>query len=428
MDSLNFLNELNVKHAAMRFGTPVFIYSQKILEDQAQKALDMPNAFGLTVRYAMKANSNESILRLLDRKGVLIDASSSHEVERALNAGIPRRNILLTTQELPHRLFQDVGWVEVNLTSIEQIRNYKSFSLHTESLDNKVSIRVNPGLGSGGTNRTNVGGPSSSFGIWHEDFDKALNLINDYGFGVKRLHTHIGSGSDPKVWEKVALMSLNYAEKLVKENHPLEILNLGGGYKVGRMDDEESIDLQRSGEFIKKAFEDFYDENGVKLRLEIEPGTFLMANAGVLVSRVIDVVKTSDYTFIKTDTGMTEVTRPSLYGAQHPLFLFPSNSRKDEPNEYVVVGHCCESGDILTPERDNPEKISTRTLRETEIGDLLVIGGVGAYCSSMSAKNYNSFPEAPEVLIDRSENFHLIRKRQTLDQIVQNEIVPKFLS
>jgi len=256
-----------------------------------------------------------------------------------------------------------------------------------------------------------------------------LKLIGHYDFEVKRLHTHIGSGSDPKVWEKVALMSLDYAERLVKSGHPLEILNLGGGYKVGRMSDETSINLTESGNVVKRAFEDFYDRIGIRLRLEIEPGTFLVANSGSLISRVIDIVETSDYTFIKTDTGMTEVTRPSLYGAQHPLVVVPKEKRFDRfTKDYVVVGHCCESGDVLTPEKGNPEKLSTRTLRETKIGDFLVVEGVGAYCSSMSIKNYNSFLEATEVLIDKSNIFHLIRKKQTLGQIVQNEIVPWFIN
>jgi len=432
IEKLRFLTDDDVREISREFGTPVFVYSQKVLEEQAQKALTMPNAYGLTVRYAMKANPNTSILRILDRQGVHIDASSNFEVERAVRAGISPERILLTSQQLPENLYDDcLNRIDINLTSLEQIRKYGNYFSGKDFFgrDNKISIRVNPGLGSGGTNRTNVGGPSSSFGIWHENFEEALKLIGHYDFEVKRLHTHIGSGSDPKVWEKVALMSLDYAERLVKSGHPLEILNLGGGYKVGRMSDETSINLTESGNVVKRAFEDFYDRIGIRLRLEIEPGTFLVANSGSLISRVIDIVETSDYTFIKTDTGMTEVTRPSLYGAQHPLVVVPKEKRFDRfTKDYVVVGHCCESGDVLTPEKGNPEKLSTRTLRETKIGDFLVVEGVGAYCSSMSIKNYNSFLEATEVLIDKSNIFHLIRKKQTLGQIVQNEIVPWFIN
>jgi diaminopimelate decarboxylase len=119
---------------------------------------------------------------------------------------------------------------------------------------------------------------------------------------------------------------------------------------------------------------------------------------------------------------MTEVTRPSLYGAQHPLILVPKEDRKKLDIENVLVaGHCCESGDLLTPEPGNPEGLLPRTMIAATIGDYLVIEGAGAYCSGMSTKNYNSFPEATEILWEQNEQARLIRKRQTLEQITQNE-------
>lgn len=435
VEGLRFLSSSDVESiSGVEGGTPVFVYSQKVIEQQAKKALSMPNAYGLTVRYAMKANPSGVILKILDRKGVHIDASSEHEVERAVRSGIDPQKILLTTQQSPRTFKNDfMNYVEVNLTSLNQIEDYATFSDYYGSFyrGNKVSIRINPGIGSGGTNRTNVGGPSSSFGIWHENFDEALDLLNKYELKVKRIHSHIGSGSDPEVWKKVAGMTLRHAEKLVELGHPLEIVNLGGGYKVGRMKDEETTDLYECGLAVKGEFEEFYSKTGVELKLEIEPGTFLVANAGSLITKIIDIVKTSHYEFIKIDAGMTEVTRPSLYGAQHPIIVIPNSCLENTEirsfRDYIVVGHCCESGDILTPRKGDPEALQPRKLLEARIGDSLVIEGVGAYCSSMSTKNYNSFPEAAEVLIDLGENFHVIRKRQTLEQITENEIVPDFL-
>jgi diaminopimelate decarboxylase len=130
---------------------------------------------------------------------------------------------------------------------------------------------------------------------------------------------------------------------------------------------------------------------------------------------------------------MTEILRPSMYGAQHPIEVVPveekgSGTFSPRPRaDYLVVGHCCESGDILTPEPGNPEGLLPRNLAETRIGDAVVIGGAGAYCSGMSAKNYNSFPEAAEVMILADGSLELIRRRQTLDQILQNEILPPSL-
>jgi diaminopimelate decarboxylase len=162
----------------------------------------------------------------------------------------------------------------------------------------------------------------------------------------------------------------------------------------------------------------------------VEPGTYLVANACALIASVIDVVDTGrrGYKFLKLDAGMTEILRPSMYGAQHPIEVVAAASGARRQAEYVVVGHCCESGDVLTPAPGRPEALQGRLLPETRIGDLVVLGGAGAYCSSMSAKNYNSFPEAAEVMISENGTAELIRKCQTLDQITQNEVMPSFLN
>lgn len=189
------------------------------------------------------------------------------------------------------------------------------------------------------------------------------------------------------------------------------------------MASEYSTDLQKIGAPVQTKFEDFAAETGRKLKLEVEPGTFLVANAGALVSRVQDKTATSAHTFLKLDAGMTEVLRPSLYGAQHPLVIVPQEKgRQGKTASYVVVGHCCESGDLLTPAPGEADTIAERVLNEAEIGDLCVVEGSGAYCAGMSTKNYNSFPEAAEVMHGVDGGLHLIRKRQSLDQVLQNEV------
>ena len=176
----------------------------------------------------------------------------------------------------------------------------------------KVGLRFNPGMGSGGTNRTNVGGPSSSFGIWKDDLEKAKALCDEYQLKVERIHTHIGSGSDPEVWKKVASMSLDIVRRFDK----VKCLNLGGGYKVARMKEEVATDLATIGKPVEDLFT-FEKETGRKLKLEIEPGTFLLAHACSLVSNIQDVTSTGKegYRFLKLNSGMTEILRPSLYGA-----------------------------------------------------------------------------------------------------------------
>ena len=417
-----FLNDDQVRTIRAEFGSPVYVYDQRTLEAQAEAVLNFPNAFGLTARYAMKALPNSTVIRILTQKGLHIDASSGYEAERAMRAGVPGPHIMLTAQQIPKNLKHliDQG-VIFNACSLNQLRTYGDLFP-----GRSLSVRINPGLGSGHSKRTNVGGPASSFGIWHEYIADVHKICKQRDLTITTMHTHIGSGSDPEVWERVALMSL----KICVGFENATTLSLGGGYKVGRMPGEVSTDLQIIGHHMAEAFEMTAAQTGRALRLEVEPGTYLVANAGAIVATAIDVVDTGKdgYKFIKTDTGMTEVIRPSMYGAQHPIAVVPAEEEERGIDEYIVVGHCCESGDVLTPAPDDPEGLLPRLLTKTNVGDAVVIGGAGAYCAGMSSKNYNSFPEAAEVLLDRGGALHLIRKRQTLDQVLENEIVPDFLT
>ena len=422
MEQLSFLTEEQVRTVQRRFGTPLFVYDQQTLEDQARRALSFSNPYGLTVRYAMKACPSAAVIRIFNHLGLHIDASSGFEAHRAMRAGVPPAQIQITAQQLPDDLEELVGQgILFNACSLHQLRTFGHFFPGRE-----ISIRVNPGLGSGHSNRTNVGGPSASFGIWHEHLEQIFAIQREFDLEITALHSHIGSGSDPEIWQHCARLTLGIAARFPR----VQRVNLGGGFKVGRMADEISTDLQTASQPIAEEFERFAREHDRRLHLEIEPGTFLVANAAALVCTAIDVVDTGadGYHFIKVDSGMTEILRPSMYGAQHPIVVVPARPEERDQQHYLVAGHCCESGDILTPEPDNPEGLETRLLTQARIGDAVVVGGNGAYCSTMSAKNYNSFPEAAEVLQSRDGSLQLIRRRQTLDQLLANELLPASLT
>jgi diaminopimelate decarboxylase len=411
LETLRFLSPEQVRHIAAEFDTPLYVYSEKWLRQRAQETLAFPNAFGLTVRYAMKACPNRNVLRLFSEMGLHFDASSGFEVHRALAAGIPAGHISLSAQELPEDLetLLDLGMI-INATSLQQIQTVGALRP-----GRGIGLRFNPGLGSGGTNRTNVGGPASSFGIWHESAGEAKSLLETYGLRCLRIHSHIGSGSDPEVWQKVAFLNL----ALVRLFPDVTTLDLGGGFKVGRMSTEKSTDLQQVGAPIRQALLDFATETGRKLHLEIEPGTYLVANAGAVISRIQDKVSTGalGYTFYRLDTGMTDVLRPSLYGAQHPLIVVGREQDPVETEEAIVVGHCCESGDILTPAPGDAEALKPRLLQKGEIGDFMVIEGTGAYCAAMSTNGYNSFPASPEVLLQADGHIRRIRRKQEVESL-----------
>ena len=407
---------LSVEHAAQvrdRFATPCYVYVRGALEAAARRALAFPAPFGLTVRYAMKANPSRGVLELFHGLGLHVDASSDHEVERALRAGFPAGSIQLTSQMPSRRLAEHLArGVLFNACSLHQLEAFGR-AAHGQS----VSVRMNPGLGSGSTNRTNTGGPASSFGIWHEHLGEVKAIAERFDVKIARLHSHIGSGTDPEVYKRVTRMTLDLAAKLPD----VGVVNLGGGFKVGRMPGEPSADLADVGAHVAQELTAFRHRDGRSLGLEIEPGTYLVANAGMVVATCVDVVDTGHdgYLFAKLDTGMPEVTRPSLYGAQHPIHVL---ARGREEADVIFVGPCCESRDILTPAAGDPEALAPRRVPRPQIGDLVIVGGAGAYCAAMSTINYNSYPQAPEVMLEPDGALRLLRRRQDLDQVWGNEV------
>ena len=396
-----------------RFGTPSYVYDRDGLEAAARRALAFPAPFGFTLRYAIKANPSRGVLALFRELGLHVDASSDHEVERALRAGFAPAAIQLTSQMPSPRLAEHLDrGVLYNACSLHQLEAFGRLAPGHE-----ISARMNPGLGSGATNRTNTGGPASSFGIWHEYLGDVKTVAERFDLRITRLHSHVGSGTDPEVWKRCTRMTLDLAAKLPD----VQLINLGGGFKVGRMPGEPSVDMADVGAHVRAELLAFRDRDGRALHLEIEPGTYLVANAGVVVATCIDVVDTGrdGYLFAKLDAGMPEVTRPSLYGAQHPIdVLAPGRAEAD----VVFVGPCCESGDILTPAPGDPEALGPRRVPRPQIGDLVLVGGAGAYCAAMSTVNYNSYPQAPEIMREPDGELRLLRRRQRLEQVWENEV------
>jgi len=409
-----YINQELARTLAANYGSPIYVYSEKELKQNAENMLNIQAPFGRTIRFAMKANPNRSILRLFHGMGIQIDASSGFEAQRAMLAGIPGNHILLTAQELPHNLADLVkAGVLYNACSLNQLRQYGELFPGTE-----ITVRINPGQGNGFHSYTNVGGPDASFGIWHEDIEKVHAICETFNLTVTRLHTHIGSGTDPEVWKQVAQTSVD----LLNHFPAATTLNLGGGFKVARMDYEKSTNPEEVGERIQEVISQFHQETGREIHIELEPGTYLTANAGSLLSRIQDISSsgTSGRTFYKLDCGMSELLRPAFYGAQHPITVYPEENR--DTQAVVVVGHSCESADIITTKKGDGESIEARELPIADIGDLVIIDGAGAYCSSMNAKNYNSFPEAAEVLIGIDGSTRLIRRRQNMEQMLMNEV------
>jgi len=414
------------------YGSPLYVYDESTIIKNCQELLNMPSGYGLTVRYAMKANSNKSILKLVQKQGLLFDMSSINEVQRAKLAGIPYDHMLLTSQDIP----DDTGiqklkkMIQSGLKyTVCSINQMKTISPIITQINKKVSIRIHPGKGSGVSATRNTGDAYASFGVLQPDLPVVRKLANKKGIRFNRVHVHIGSGSDPEVWKKNINNTLNCVEKFFPD---CCIVNLGGGFRVARMPSENNADIKSLGTYAKEKLNDFYHKTNRKLHLEIEPGNYVMANAGYIITKVIDKKNNNkkDFYFIITNGGMDSNVRPLMYGAEHPIYVI-SNKGKLLSSEFdtvrkgiktakcVVVGRCCETGDCQT--LNSRGEVAPRLIAEPDLGDWIVIGGTGAYCSSMAPVNYNSYLQPGEILITRNRNIKLIRHTQTIEQMVCNE-------
>ena len=394
IDSLRFLSEQQARDIAAEHGTPLYVYSQQVLTRQAKQALAFGAPFGFSVRYAIKANPNPAILHLFDGLGLVFDASSGEEAEHIIAQGITAQKIALNSQQLPKNFAElSKAGVHITATSLHQLEQIGAALRGAD-----IGVRLNPGLGSGASNRVTTGGVAAGFGIWHEQIADIKAITAKHDLRITKVHTHIGAGTDPDVWQDAAQITLD----LAKQFPDVATVSLGGGFKVARMQTEQTADLQIIGARVTELLHAYKNETGKELSLEIEPGTYLTAHAGVLLSEIIDVTNTGSdgYNFLRLNTGMNDILRPTLYGAQHPLVVIPQLTPENvQTKSYVVIGHNCESGDLLTPAKGDPETIEPRELQQAGIGDLLAIEGAGAYCASMRAIGYNSFAPAKELFL-----------------------------
>jgi diaminopimelate decarboxylase len=394
IDRLQFLSEEQVRKIGAE-GTPTFVYSRSCLIENANKALAFEAPFGLTVRYAMKANPHATILGLFNDAGLHVDASSGPEAELAMRAGVEAGKIQITSQELPNNLAELVEkGVGFTATSLHQLTE---FGLVAKG--SKVGIRINPGAGDGYANRLNTGGVTASFGIWHEYIDEVKRIAGEYDLTIDLVHTHIGTGTDPKVWLEVAKINLGFVEQFETATRT----SLGGGFKVAYRDGDPATEFNEISGPIRELLENFAKKTDRKIQLEIEPGRSVVAHAGTLVAEIIDAKDTgkNGYTFLIINAGMTEFIRSAMYGAQHKLVVVNrQSSHQKKFADYLVAGHCCETSDCFTVKLHDPETVEPRALAVAKIGDYLCLESAGAYCASFCTNRYNSFPAAREIFVD----------------------------
>jgi diaminopimelate decarboxylase len=408
----------SIPELAQEFGTPVYIYDAAAI---TRRIADL-KSFDV-IRYAQKACSNLAILDLMRRHGVLVDSVSAGEIHRAIAAGFKPGQAthpaeIVCTADIFDRETLDLivrRDLHVNCGSPDMLDQYGE-----RSPDKPITLRINPGFGHGHSQKTNTGGAQSKHGIWHEQLGDCLKRAARHKLAVTGLHMHIGSGTDLAHLRQVC----GAMEKAALTVGPsLTTISAGGGLPVAYRDGEESIDIEAYYELWNATRQRLVTRFGHSVALEIEPGRYLVAESGYLVTEIRAVKTTGENLFYLVDAGFNNLARPILYGAYHPISICPADGPADSrPLQDVVVGGpLCESGDIFTQEEGG--FVSRRSLPEASVGDYLVLGCAGAYGYVMGS-NYNSKPLVAEVLIENG-HVNLVRRRQTLDDLISHEMLPK---
>jgi diaminopimelate decarboxylase len=397
---------------AERFGTPVYTYDGGVIRERVASL----GQFDL-VRYAQKASSNTHLLRMLRELGVAVDAVSGGEIERALRAGYTGEGEpadLVFTADIIDEATLDLvieHAIEVNAGSVDMLRQ-----LGARSRGHRVWLRINPGFGHGHSRKTNTGGESSKHGIWHADLDEAVAAIDEFGLDLVGLHMHIGSGTD---FEHLQLVAGAMVEQVRSLGRDLRAVSCGGGLPIPYGGGEAGIDLEAYFEVWDAARRDIEATVEHPVSLEIEPGRYVVGEAGQLIAEVRAVKRTSLSRFALVDAGFNDLVRPAMYGSFHAISVVHRDGSVGGGlgQSTVVGGPLCESGDVFTQEEGG--LVVPRELPDVAVGDYLVFHDTGAYGASM-ASNYNTRGLAPEVLVEGGVP-RLIRRRQTVADLLRLE-------
>lgn len=399
-----FLGGCPAEDLAREFGTPLYVYEEAVVREQARHLRRCFAGAAPDIHYAMKANNNPALLRILREEGLGIDAVSPFEVRLALEAGFAPGAILftganLTEEELRYGLEQGVT---INVGSLTELERFGQLAP-----GGAVAVRLNPDVGAGHHHHVITGGQHSKFGIYVTQAAEIDAVLHRHRLRLKGVHAHIGSGI---LRTDDMLEAMNITLAAARRFAGLEFVDFGGGFGIPYRPGEKPLPLEELGSAMSERFQEFRTEYGTPVRMKLEPGRFLVAQAGTLLARVTSIKTTPAHMFIGTDSGFNHLIRPAFYGAYHEIAN--ASAMDAAPQPVVVAGNICESGDVFTQAHDGPED---RPVPKPEVGHLLAIRDAGAYGMVLSSQ-YNMRPRPPEVMVN-SGRARLIRRRETYEDV-----------
>ncbi len=402
--SIQGVNLLDIAH---RYGAPVYVYDADVIKRQYDTLLDAFSGVNVKIKFACKALSNISVMRLLRSFGSGLDTVSIQEVELGLYAGFEPHEIIYTPNCVSYEEIQSaIGkGVVVNIDNLSVLERFG----HDYGNSVPCCVRLNPHILAGGNHHIQTGHIDSKFGISIYQLRHLLRIVQTYNIRVNGLHVH--SGSDI-LDAGVFLQGADIIFDAARNFSDLEFIDFGSGFKVAYKDDDVTTDIQDMGKKISKAFNEFCDEYGKKLELWFEPGKYLVSEAGYFLVKTNVIKQTVSTVFAGVDSGQNHLIRPMFYDAYHRIINI--SNPEGTPRVYSVVGYICETDTFAWD----------RKIAEIREGDILCFLNAGAYGFTMSS-NYNSRLRPAEVLVYQGKDI-LIRRRESLDDILSTQIEAVF--
>ena len=397
------MNNKTLLKIANEFGSPVYVYdAEKITSQYARLTSAFSKVKNLRLNYAVKALSNISVLKLFNSLGSGLDTVSIQEVQLGLKAGFKPEDIIFTPNGVSLEEIEKVAQLGVQI-NIDNLSILEQFG--TKHPQIPVCIRINPHVMAGGNTNISVGHIDSKFGISIHQIPLLLRIVENTQMNINGIHMHTGSDI---LDIDVFLYASEILFETAKNFKNLDFIDFGSGFKVPYKTGDIETNIEELGKKLSNRFNEFCKEYGKPLTLAFEPGKFLVSEAGVFLAKVNVVKQTTSTVFAQVDSGFNHLIRPMLYGSQHEIVNI--SNPKGRERFYSVVGYICETDTFA----------NNRRINEINEGDILCFKNAGAYCFTM-ASNYNSRYRPAEVLIYNGQP-HLIRQRETFEDIIHNQI------
>lgn len=406
----NFYGLTNPILLTEKFGSPLYVYNEELLRNRCRDMMGLISYSNFSVNYSPKANSNLELLKIIRSEGLHVDAMSPGEVYTNLLAGFKPAQIFYISNNVSKDefLYAIHAGVKISVDSVSQLELFGRINP-----GGRVAFRLNPGFGAGHHEKVRTAGKNTKFGIEMESIPDVKRIADEYNLVLTGINQHVGSlfmDSDS------FMLSAENTLSIARQFEDLEFVDLGGGFGIPyrKQANQSRLDLIDLGNRLSELIDSWVKEYGRAIEFKIEPGRYIIAESGILLGQV-NALKTNYKTkYVGTDLGFNVLIRPAMYDSYHDIEIYRKEGLPSVREEMVtIVGNICETGDIIARERILPEIFED---------DVLGVLDSGAYGYSMSS-NYNNRLRPAEVLIECSGNERLIRRRDTLEDLVRNLIL-----